>query len=142
MISRSIINLENRLLKIKSKTFNYLVLNVCVFFRMELKTFACYDNFVPSNNCGAPDHTPNHSALLHLERLLQSLTLQIRHIARTESKEVIFLMNPFDGFSLQFIIVYISLWFRPIIFIRGCSIASQVFLTQMMVLCQHCFIKN
>lgn len=55
---------------------------------MELKTFACYDNFVPSNNCGAPDHTPNHSALLHLERLLQSLTLQVRHIARTESKEV------------------------------------------------------
>lgn len=70
------------------------------FFRMELKTFACYDNFVPSNNCGAPDHTPNHSALLHLERLLQSLTLQIRHIARTESKEVTFLKNLFDAFSL------------------------------------------
>lgn len=77
------------------------------FFRMELKTFACYDNFVPSNNCGAPDHTPNHSALLHLERLLQSLTLQIRHIARTESKEVTILMILLYGIPLVHYSLYL-----------------------------------
>uniref|UniRef100_A0A1B6GQ05 Uncharacterized protein n=1 Tax=Cuerna arida TaxID=1464854 RepID=A0A1B6GQ05_9HEMI len=67
--------------------------------RMEFKTFACYNNFVPSNNCGVPDHTPNHNALLHLERLLQSLTQLIMDLARrklsrhptlVDSKDIIF----------------------------------------------------
>uniref|UniRef100_A0A1B6LUT1 Uncharacterized protein n=1 Tax=Graphocephala atropunctata TaxID=36148 RepID=A0A1B6LUT1_9HEMI len=52
--------------------------------RMEFKTFACYDNFVPSNNCGVPEHTPNHSSLLHLERLLQSLTQQVKDAAKAQ----------------------------------------------------------
>ncbi|XP_054266057.1 mitochondrial protein C2orf69 homolog isoform X2 [Macrosteles quadrilineatus] len=55
--------------------------------RMEFKTFACYDNFVPSNSCGVPEHTPDHSALLHLERLLQNLSSQVKDIAKTEAKE-------------------------------------------------------
>ncbi|KAF4517493.1 hypothetical protein B566_EDAN004532 [Ephemera danica] len=46
--------------------------------RMEFKTFSCYDNFVPGNNCGAPEHTPTHYALQHLERLLQGTSQRIR----------------------------------------------------------------
>ncbi|XP_059472831.1 mitochondrial protein C2orf69 homolog isoform X2 [Neocloeon triangulifer] len=46
--------------------------------RMEFKTFSCYDNFVPGNNCGAPEHTPTHYALQHLERLLQATSQRVR----------------------------------------------------------------
>ncbi|XP_065332543.1 mitochondrial protein C2orf69 homolog isoform X2 [Cloeon dipterum] len=46
--------------------------------RMEFKTFSCYDNFVPGNNCGAPEHTPTHYALQHLERLLQAVSQRVR----------------------------------------------------------------
>ncbi|KAG8262870.1 hypothetical protein J6590_045069 [Homalodisca vitripennis] len=66
---------------------------------MEFKTFACYNNFVPSNNCGVPDHTPNHNALLHLERLLQSLTQLIMEHARriVQSRtEVDLILTDFD----------------------------------------------
>lgn len=52
----------------------------CVYYviRMEFKTFSCYDNFVPGNNCGAPEHTPTHYALQHLERLLQATSQRVR----------------------------------------------------------------
>ncbi|XP_046397906.1 mitochondrial protein C2orf69 isoform X2 [Ischnura elegans] len=52
--------------------------------RMEFKTFSCYDNFVPCNNCGAPDHTPTHYALHHLERLLQGISSRIRSSPESE----------------------------------------------------------
>nr|CAD7430402.1 unnamed protein product [Timema monikensis] len=52
--------------------------------RMEFKTFSCYDNFVPCNNCGAPDHTPTHSALQHLERMLQGISQRLRTMPVTE----------------------------------------------------------
>lgn len=48
--------------------------------RMEFKTFSCYDNFVPCNNSGAPDHTPTHHALQHLERLLQGVSQRLRSV--------------------------------------------------------------
>jgi hypothetical protein len=48
---------------------------------MEFKTFSCYDNFVPGNNCGAPEHTPTHYALQHLERLLQTTSQRVRQLS-------------------------------------------------------------
>ncbi|CAH0559031.1 unnamed protein product [Brassicogethes aeneus] len=42
--------------------------------RMEYQTFSCFENFVPSSKCGAPDHTPMHYALLHLEQLLTNIS--------------------------------------------------------------------
>lgn len=49
--------------------------------RMEFKTFSCYDNFVPCNNCGAPEHTPTHYTLQHLERLLQCASARLRNMS-------------------------------------------------------------
>lgn len=40
--------------------------------------FGCFDNFVPCNNTGVPDHTPMNYALHHLERLLQSISTELR----------------------------------------------------------------
>ena len=51
---------------------------------MEFKTFSCYDNFVPCNNCGSPDHTPTHYALQHLERLLQGISQRLRTMPASE----------------------------------------------------------
>lgn len=48
---------------------------------MEFKTFSCYDNFVPCNNCGAPEHTPTHYTLQHLERLLQCTSARLRNMS-------------------------------------------------------------
>ncbi|CAL4079504.1 unnamed protein product, partial [Meganyctiphanes norvegica] len=38
--------------------------------RMEIKTFSCYDNFVQSNNIGAPTHEPWNNSLIHLRTLI------------------------------------------------------------------------
>ncbi|CAB0001248.1 unnamed protein product [Nesidiocoris tenuis] len=46
--------------------------------RMEFKMFGCFDNFVPCNNTGVPDHTPMNYALHHLERLLQNISMELR----------------------------------------------------------------
>ncbi|CAK1543784.1 unnamed protein product [Leptosia nina] len=48
--------------------------------RIEYKSFSCYDNFVPSNNAGVPEHTPTHNALHHLEKLLQELSSRIKEL--------------------------------------------------------------
>ncbi|XP_038221637.1 UPF0565 protein C2orf69 homolog [Zerene cesonia] len=48
--------------------------------RIEYKSFSCYDNFVPSNNAGVPDHTPTHHALHHLEKLLQELSIRVKEL--------------------------------------------------------------
>ena len=45
---------------------------------MEFHTFSCFDNFVPGNNCGSPDHTPTHQALQHLERLFHSTASRLK----------------------------------------------------------------
>lgn len=42
--------------------------------RMQLRTYSCFDNFLPSNHLGIPEHTPYHGALLHLKRLLRELS--------------------------------------------------------------------
>lgn len=54
--------------------------------RIEYKTFSCFKNFVPCNNCGAPDHTPMHYALQHLEKLLQNVSARIRAMTTWEIK--------------------------------------------------------
>ncbi|XP_049821620.1 mitochondrial protein C2orf69 homolog isoform X2 [Aethina tumida] len=46
--------------------------------RMEYKTFSCFENFVPSSKCGAPEHTPMHNALEHLEKLLVNISESLR----------------------------------------------------------------
>lgn len=63
---------------ISRQTHSQLPLISSFFYRMEFKTFSCFDNFVPSNNCGAPDHTPTHHALHHLERLLQGISQRLK----------------------------------------------------------------
>ncbi|KPI99500.1 UPF0565 protein C2orf69-like [Papilio xuthus] len=55
--------------------------------RIEYKSFSCYDNFVPGNNAGVPDHTPTHSALLHLERLLQGVSCRLKSLPTAELLE-------------------------------------------------------
>lgn len=52
--------------------------------RMEFKTFSCYDNFVPCNNCGAPEHTPTHYTLQHFERLLQCTSARLRNLPMSQ----------------------------------------------------------
>lgn len=56
--------------------------------RMEFKVFACYDNFVPSSNTGAPEHTPMHYALYHLERLLQSISSNLKDNDEEDKREL------------------------------------------------------
>lgn len=72
-------NLENTA-KILQTGFPDMHIIVVKASRMEFKTFSCYDNFVPCNNCGVPDHTPTHQALQHLERLLQSVTSKLKSL--------------------------------------------------------------
>ncbi|XP_059045050.1 mitochondrial protein C2orf69 homolog [Achroia grisella] len=57
--------------------------------RIEYKSFSCYDNFVPSNNAGVPDHTPTHSALHHLERLLQGVGNRLKAMPASELLEAV-----------------------------------------------------
>ncbi|KAK7789408.1 hypothetical protein R5R35_010268 [Gryllus longicercus] len=52
--------------------------------RMEMKTFSCYDNFVPCNNSGAPNHTPMHHALQHLEQLLRGVSQRLQAMPASE----------------------------------------------------------
>lgn len=77
-------NLENtaRILQTGFPDMHIIVVKAS---RMEFKTFSCYDNFVPCNNCGVPDHTPTHQALQHLERLLQAVTSKLKSL--TDSGE-------------------------------------------------------
>ncbi|XP_063635460.1 mitochondrial protein C2orf69 homolog isoform X1 [Cydia splendana] len=76
-------NLENtaRILSQNFPTYHIVVVRPS---RIEYKSFSCYDNFVPSNNAGVPEHTPTHSALLHLQRLLQEVSNQVKKIPEQE----------------------------------------------------------
>ncbi|KAJ8724639.1 hypothetical protein PYW08_016113 [Mythimna loreyi] len=79
-------NLENmvRMLGNSFPTKHILVVRPS---RIEYKSFSCYDNFVPSNNAGVPEHTPTHGALLHLERLLQGVSNRIKSFPAAELTE-------------------------------------------------------
>ncbi|XP_028160324.1 UPF0565 protein C2orf69 homolog isoform X2 [Ostrinia furnacalis] len=81
-------NLENtaRMLSLNFPATHILVVRPS---RIEYKSFSCYDNFVPSNNAGVPDHTPTHSALHHLERLLQSVTTRLKALPTSELLEAV-----------------------------------------------------
>ncbi|CAG9580160.1 unnamed protein product [Danaus chrysippus] len=57
--------------------------------RIEFKSFSCYDNFVPSNNAGVPDHTPTHHALIHLERLLKNVSIRMKTMSERELLDVL-----------------------------------------------------
>ncbi|XP_026727152.1 UPF0565 protein C2orf69 homolog [Trichoplusia ni] len=57
--------------------------------RIEYKSFSCYDNFVPSNNAGVPEHTPTHNALHHLERLLQGVSSRLKSLPTSELLEAV-----------------------------------------------------
>ncbi|CAH2085878.1 unnamed protein product [Euphydryas editha] len=81
-------NLENtaRLLSTNYPTKHIVVVRPA---RIEYKSFSCYDNFVPSNNAGVPDHTPTHSALHHLERLLQGVSSRLKSFPTPELLEAV-----------------------------------------------------
>ncbi|KAL0881344.1 hypothetical protein ABMA27_001223 [Loxostege sticticalis] len=81
-------NLENtaRMLGHNFPTKHILVVRPS---RIEYKSFSCYDNFVPSNNAGVPDHTPTHSALHHLERLLQTVSSRLKALPTSELLEAV-----------------------------------------------------
>ncbi|XP_045131605.1 UPF0565 protein C2orf69 homolog isoform X9 [Portunus trituberculatus] len=60
--------------------------------RMERKTFSCYDNFVSSNNVGAPTHEPRVKALSHLATLIPE-ALRKAHGLQTSTREEIFTVH-------------------------------------------------
>lgn len=41
--------------------------------KIELGTFSCYHNFVEVNKIGAPNHSENYGAIMHLNKLLTDL---------------------------------------------------------------------
>ncbi|CAB3235183.1 unnamed protein product [Arctia plantaginis] len=81
-------NLENtaRMLGHNFPTKHVLVVKPA---RVEYKSFSCYDNFVPSNNAGVPEHTPTHSALHHLEKLLQGVTSRLKSLPTADLLEAV-----------------------------------------------------
>ncbi|XP_053605985.1 mitochondrial protein C2orf69 homolog isoform X2 [Plodia interpunctella] len=81
-------NLENTA-RMLSHNFPHKHILVVRPSRIEYKSFSCYDNFVPSNNAGVPDHTPTHSALRHLERLLQGVSSRLKAMPTSELLEAV-----------------------------------------------------
>lgn len=73
-------NLENvaKMLRNNFPTKHILIVRPS---RIEYKSFSCYDNFVPSNNAGVPEHTPTHNALQHLERLIKSVGERLKDVS-------------------------------------------------------------
>ncbi|XP_063912889.1 mitochondrial protein C2orf69 homolog isoform X2 [Zophobas morio] len=45
--------------------------------KMEYKTFSCFQNFVPSGNCGVPHHIQMHHCLQHLDTLIANIGNQV-----------------------------------------------------------------
>lgn len=76
-------NIYLEIARIANRAFLYFS-HILICRRMEYKTFSCFENFVPCVNCGAPEHTPNHFALLHLEKLLQSVSEKVRGMGEAE----------------------------------------------------------
>ncbi|CAH0382518.1 unnamed protein product [Bemisia tabaci] len=76
-------NLDNTAAHLSSRFADSHVLIVRPF-RIGFKTFSCYDNFVPSSDCGVPEHTPTHHALQHLECLLKSISAKLKMLMPSE----------------------------------------------------------
>ncbi|XP_023311610.1 UPF0565 protein C2orf69 homolog isoform X2 [Anoplophora glabripennis] len=76
-------NLENtaQLLQSKFKENHIMVVRPS---RLEYKTFSCYENFVPCINCGAPEHTPMHNGLIHLEKLICNLSEKLNSMTECD----------------------------------------------------------
>lgn len=53
---------------------------------MEYKTFSCYDNFVPCNQCGVPSHTSTNNGLTHLKRLIYNIFNTLKTMTKQELK--------------------------------------------------------
>lgn len=70
-------------------------------FRIEYKTFSCFKNFVPSNNCGAPEFTPMHFALQHLEKLLTNLSEKLIDMINNDSDDDLKLKEKFHEEDLH-----------------------------------------
>ena len=69
-------SVENTVEKLRGLNDNHLSVLCVLPSRMERNTFACYDNFVDSNLCGAPNHDTNRGylrAAKHLSKLLQNV---------------------------------------------------------------------
>lgn len=56
---------------------------------MEYKTFSCYDNFVPCNQCGVPSHTSTNNGLTHLKTLICSISNRLKSMTREELKHAL-----------------------------------------------------
>ncbi|XP_032824876.1 mitochondrial protein C2orf69 homolog isoform X2 [Petromyzon marinus] len=54
--------------------------------RMHLHKFSCYDNFVPSNMFGAPEHASGRTAFSHLHRLLSNARAELLGATRDGSE--------------------------------------------------------
>lgn len=60
----------------------------CLVFRMERKTFSCYDNFVSSNSVGAPTYEPRVKALSHLASLIPEALRKAQDLQISKRKEI------------------------------------------------------
>lgn len=80
--------------------------------RLQYLTFSCYDNFVPSNDMGAPTHEFSISALEHLVGLLNGLSARLK--AKTNKK----LYEPIAESLMELPVVLIG-------FSKGCVVLNQ-----------------
>lgn len=80
--------------------------------RLQYLTFSCYDNFVPSNDTGAPTHEFSISALEHLVGLLNGLSAKLK--AKTNKK----LYEPIADSLMELPVVLIG-------FSKGCIVLNQ-----------------
>ncbi|XP_023015367.2 mitochondrial protein C2orf69 homolog isoform X1 [Leptinotarsa decemlineata] len=85
-------NLENTAELLQS-TFAESHIVVVKPARKELDTFSCYINFVPSVNHGIPNHTPMHSSLEHLEKLLVNVQERLKTMTEQELSVAMELSN-------------------------------------------------
>lgn len=56
---------------------------------MDFKTFSCFKNFVESNDLGVPHHTPNYNTLIHLDKLIQSLSNRLNDLSQMELNDLL-----------------------------------------------------
>lgn len=53
---------------------------------MEYKTFSCFDNFVPCNQSGVPNHTSTNNGLTHLKNIISSIPNKVKVMTCDEFK--------------------------------------------------------
>lgn len=56
---------------------------------MEYKTFSCYDNFVPCNQCGVPSHTSTNNGLTHLKKIISSISNKLKTMTAEDFKHAL-----------------------------------------------------